>query len=67
MAVGTEGLEVGRGVVCEVVVDMVYIQLAGEKWNKSAALAAFLEVLAVLLLGAQTKNLTFLPCELLVG
>ena len=52
MAVGTEGLEVGRGVICEVVIDMVYIQLAGEKWNKSAALAAFLEVLAVLLLGA---------------
>ena len=52
MAVGTEGLEVGRGVVCEVVVDMVYIQLAGEKWNKSTTLAAFLEVLAVLLLGA---------------
>ena len=52
MAVSAEGLEVGRGVICEVVIDMVYIQLAGEKWNKSAALAAFLEVLAVLLLGA---------------
>ncbi len=52
VAVGAEGLEVGRVIICEVVVDVIDIELAWEKCFKSAALAHLLKVLTVLLLGA---------------
>ena len=75
VAVSTESLEVGRVVICAVIVYVVHIQLAWVNriqlaWvnrNKSAAFAAILAMLAVLLSCPQPAYTSFLHCQFLVG
>jgi hypothetical protein len=67
VAVSTESLEVGRVIIGAVIVNVVHIQLAWVKCNKSAAFAAILAMLAVLLSCPQPAYTSFLHCQLLMG
>ena len=67
VAVSTESLEVGRVVICAVIVYVVNIHLALVNRNKSAAFADILAMLAVLLSCPQPAYTSFLHCQFLVG
>lgn len=67
VAVSAESLEVGWVIIGAVIVNVVHIQLAWVNRNKSAAFAAILAMLAVLLSCPQPAYTSFLHCQFLVG